>query len=158
MPPAPNPGPRRGLLSRRAVLIGTGAAGALVVGLAVVPRHYRAPLVAGDNDHVIAGLIRLSRDGTVSVAVPATELGQGVTTLAAQIVAVELGADWRKVGVEPAPLSPFYADPVIAAHWATMWLPRAVQRVRGLACSRGKLLSEEAGRARRMRTLQDVCT
>jgi len=31
--------------------------------------------------------------------VPSTELGQGVTTLAAQIVAVELGADWRKVGV-----------------------------------------------------------
>jgi isoquinoline 1-oxidoreductase beta subunit len=113
-------------LSRRAVLIGAGGAGALVVGLALVPRHYRAPLVAGDTDHVIDGLIRLSRDGTVSVAVPATELGQGVTTLAAQIVAVELGADWRKVGVEPAPLSPFYADAVIAAEWATMWLPRAI--------------------------------
>ena len=113
-------------LSRRALLIGAGGAGALVVGLALVPRHYRAPLVAGDNDHVIDGLIRLSRDGTVSVAVPATELGQGVTTLAAQIVAVELGADWRKVGVEPAPLSPFYADAVIASEWASMWLPRAV--------------------------------
>jgi isoquinoline 1-oxidoreductase beta subunit len=111
------------------VLIGAGGAGGLVVGLALVPRHYRAPLVAGDADHVIDGLIRLSRDGTVSVAVPATELGQGVTTLAAQIVAVELGADWRKVGVEPAPLSPFYADPVIAAHWAQMWLPRGVAGV-----------------------------
>lgn len=113
-------------LSRRAVLIGAGGAGALVVGLALVPRHYRAPLMAGDSDHVIDGLIRLSRDGTVSVAVPATELGQGVTTLAAQIVAVELGADWRKVGVEPAPLSPFYADAVIAAEWAGMWMPRVI--------------------------------
>jgi len=113
-------------ISRRAVLIGAGGAGALVVGLALVPRHYRAPLMAGEGDHVIDGLIRLSRDGTVSVAVPATEMGQGVTTLAAQIVAVELGADWRRVGVEPAPLSPFYADPVIAAEWATMWLPRAI--------------------------------
>ncbi len=113
-------------LTRRAVLIGAGAAGALVVGLALVPRHYRVPLVAGEGEHVIDGLIRLARDGTVSVAVPATEMGQGVTTLAAQIVAVELGADWARVGVEPAPLSPFYADPVIAAEWATMWLPRAV--------------------------------
>ena len=113
-------------LSRRAVLIGAGGAGALVVGLAVVPRHFRAPLVAGDHEQVFDGLIRLARDGTVSVAVPATELGQGVTTLAAQIVAVELGADWRKVGVEPAPLSPFYADPVIAAEWAAMWMPRMV--------------------------------
>jgi len=113
-------------LSRRTVLVGAGGAGALVIGLALVPRHYRAPLIAGEGEYVIDGLIRLSRDGTVSVGVPATEMGQGVTTLAAQVVAVELGADWRRVGVEPAPLSPFYADPVIAAHWATMWLPRAI--------------------------------
>ena len=112
--------------SRRAVLIGAGGAGGLVVGLALVPRHYRASLMAGETDHVIDGLIRLARDGTISVAVPATELGQGVTTLAAQIVAVELGADWRKIGVEPAPLSPYYADAVIAGEWAALWLPRAI--------------------------------
>ncbi|WP_420381436.1 molybdopterin cofactor-binding domain-containing protein [Novosphingobium sp.] len=113
-------------LTRRALVIGSGAAGALVIGLALVPRHYRAPLVAGKGEHVIDGLIRLGRDGSISVAVPATEMGQGVTTLAAQIVAVELGADWRRVGVEPAPLSPFYADPVIASAWSEMWLPRAI--------------------------------
>ena len=92
-------------LSRRTVLVGAGAAGALVIGLAMVPRRYRAPLAAGEGEHMIDGLIRLSRDGTVSVAVPALEMGQGITTLAAQIVAVELGADWRRVGVEPAPVS-----------------------------------------------------
>ena len=117
-------------LDRRTVLIGAGvagaAAGALVIGLALVPRHFRAPLVAGEGEHVIDALIRLARDGTVTVAVPALEMGQGVSTLAAQIVAVELGADWRRVGVEPAPLSPVYADPVIAAAWAQAWLPRAV--------------------------------
>ncbi len=115
--------------TRRAVLIGAGTAGALVVGLALVPRHYRAPLVAGTGEQVVDGLIRLSRDGSISVAVPATELGQGVTTLVAQVVAVELGADWRRVGVEPVPPSPFYADPVIAAHWAGMWMPRIVAGV-----------------------------
>ena len=118
--------PRLPHFTRRAVLVGAGTAGALVVGLALVPRHYRTPLVAGEGEHVIDGLIRLSRDGSISVAVPALEMGQGVTTLAAQIVAVELGADWRRVGVEPAPLSPLYADRVIAAEWAAMWLPRAV--------------------------------
>jgi hypothetical protein len=46
-----------------------------------------------------------------------------VTTLFAQIVAVELGADWAQVAVEPAPLSPAYADAVLAAHWAPLWLP-----------------------------------
>jgi isoquinoline 1-oxidoreductase beta subunit len=111
------------------VLAGAGAAGALVIGVALVPRRYRAPLVAGEGERVIDGLIRLSRDGMVSVAVPATEMGQGITTLAAQIVAVELGADWRRVGVEPAPVSRFYADRVIAAEWAAMWLPRAIAGV-----------------------------
>lgn len=132
-------------LTRRAVLIGSGTAGALVIGLALVPRHYRAPLVAGDGEHLIDGLIRLARDGSISVAVPATEMGQGVTTLAAQIVAVELGADWRRVGVEPAPLSPFYADPVIAAAWADV----AAARDRGRSICRryaGRRIGRGAGR------------
>ena len=117
------PNPMRWPLARRSVLIGAGAAGALVVGLAVVPRRYGAPMVPGPQDHVIDALIRLGRDGTVTVAVPAAELGQGISTLAAQIVAMELGADWRRVGVEPALPSPVYADPVIAAEWAEAWLP-----------------------------------
>jgi len=119
-------------VTRRMVLVGAGTAGALVVALALVPRGYRAPLAAGPGEHVIEGLIRLARNGTISVAVPATEMGQGIATLAAQIVAVELGADWRRVGVEPAPVSAFYADPVIAAQWAGMWLPHLVAERPGL--------------------------
>ncbi len=133
--------------SRRAVLIGAGAAGALVVALALVPRRYRSALVAGPGDHVIDALIRLSRDGSISVAVPATELGQGVTTLVAQIVAVELGADWRRVGVEPAPLSPRYADPVIAAEWAGLWLPRALAGAPWVGADWAQALAGDPGAA-----------
>jgi isoquinoline 1-oxidoreductase beta subunit len=48
----------------------------------------------------------------VTVAVPQSEHGQGSWTALPQIVADELGADWRTMGVEPAPLSPLYANPL----------------------------------------------
>lgn len=109
--------------TRRGVLIGAGAGGALIAAFALVPRHYASPLVAGKDTRVVNAFLKLARDGTLTVAVPACEMGQGVTTLFAQIVAVELGADWAQVAVEPAPLSPVYADAVLAAHWAPLWLP-----------------------------------
>lgn len=109
--------------TRRALLVGAGAGGALVAAFALVPRHYAPPLVAGPGEQVVDSFLKLARDGTVTVAVPACEMGQGVTTLFAQIVAVELGADWGRIAVEPAPLSPAYADPVLAAAWAPLWLP-----------------------------------
>ena len=66
---------------------------------------------------------RSARDGVVTVAVPQLEMGQGITTLLPQIVAVELGADWRQVAVEPAPVSGAYANLPLAARWAPLWMP-----------------------------------
>jgi isoquinoline 1-oxidoreductase beta subunit len=50
----------------------------------------------------------------VTVAVPQAELGQGVFTAFPQLIADELGADWKTVGVEAAPLNPLYANPLAA--------------------------------------------
>jgi isoquinoline 1-oxidoreductase beta subunit len=50
-------------------------------------------------------------------------MGQGVTTLLPQIAAVELGADWRQIAVEPAPPSGAYANVPLAAKWAELWMP-----------------------------------
>jgi isoquinoline 1-oxidoreductase beta subunit len=50
--------------------------------------------------------------------VPQSELGQGVWTSLPQILADELGADWRTVAAEPAPLSPLYANQLLAGQAA----------------------------------------
>ena len=89
-------------VTRRGLLIGAGGAGALLAAFRLAPRRYASALVAGEGEHVFDSFIRLAADGAVSVAVPLCEMGQGITTLTAQIVAVELGADWKRVGVEPA--------------------------------------------------------
>ncbi|WP_072382917.1 xanthine dehydrogenase family protein molybdopterin-binding subunit [Novosphingobium sp. NDB2Meth1] len=111
-------------LTRRGLLIGAGGAGALLVAFALSPRRYASALVAGPDEHVFDSFIRLAKDGAISVAVPVCEMGQGISTLLAQVVAVELGADWKRVGVEPTPPSPIYGDPVLAARWAPLWQSR----------------------------------
>jgi isoquinoline 1-oxidoreductase beta subunit len=58
--------------------------------------------------------LKIGRDGRVVVAVPQAEAGQGVTTSLPQILADELGADWRTVAAEPAPIGPLYANVVLA--------------------------------------------
>jgi isoquinoline 1-oxidoreductase beta subunit len=100
-------------ITRRNLLIGGGAAAGLLIGWAVWPRHYAANLVAAPGETVFNAFLKIGTDGRVIVAVPQAEMGQGVYTSMPQILADELGADWRTVGVEPAPINPIYAN----------WLP-----------------------------------
>ncbi|WP_240654700.1 xanthine dehydrogenase family protein molybdopterin-binding subunit [Croceicoccus ponticola] len=113
-------------LSRRKLLIGAAAGGGLVAAYALMPRNFPVPLPAGESERAFNAWIKIARTGIVTVAVPQLEMGQGVTTLLPRIAAEELGADWRQVAVEPAAISPAYADPVLAAHWGALrdtWLP-----------------------------------
>ncbi|HUQ14115.1 MAG TPA: molybdopterin cofactor-binding domain-containing protein [Novosphingobium sp.] len=108
-------------VNRRGLLIGVVAGGGLLVAYALSPRRYALPLEPGAGETAYNAWIKIGRDGVVSVAVPQCEMGQGVTTLIPQVIAVELGADWRQVAVEPAAISPAYANPVLAAKWAALW-------------------------------------
>lgn len=112
-------------LSRRSVLIGTLAGGGLALGYFLRPRDFPLPLEPGRNEQAFDAWIKIAADGVISVAVPQVEMGQGVTTLIPQVVAHELGADWRQVAVEPAPVSALYANTVLAARWAELWMPLA---------------------------------
>lgn len=110
-------------LTRRSILIGAGTAGGLLVAWALTPRRFDAPQAAGEGEQVFNAWLRIGKDGVVTVAVPDLEMGQGITTLIAQIVAVELGADWRQIAVEPAPVSGAYANAPLAAAWRSLWMP-----------------------------------
>ncbi len=104
-----------GAIDRRTLLIGGGAGVGLFVAWALWPRRYLPNLTAGPGETVLNAWLKIGEDGRVTVAVPQAEHGQGVYTALPQIIADELGADWRTVAVEPAPLNPLYANPLGAA-------------------------------------------
>ncbi|MEW6532899.1 MAG: molybdopterin cofactor-binding domain-containing protein [Thermodesulfobacteriota bacterium] len=57
--------------------------------------------------------IRIGEDDLVTVMVKHSEMGQGITTASAMIVAEELEVDWQKVRAEIAPADPAYKNPAM---------------------------------------------
>ncbi|MFM5916439.1 MAG: molybdopterin cofactor-binding domain-containing protein [Novosphingobium sp.] len=110
-------------ISRRGFFFGMGAGGVLLAAWALSPRRFAPPLRPGPGEYAFDAWLKIGKDGVVSVAVPQVEMGQGITTLLPQVVAMELGADWRQIAVEPTPVSGAYANAVLAGEWAPLWLP-----------------------------------
>ncbi|MBA3056157.1 MAG: xanthine dehydrogenase family protein molybdopterin-binding subunit [Sphingomonadales bacterium] len=113
----------RSAITRRGLLIGAAAGGGLLVAWGLTPRTFPLPLEPHEDEVAFNAWLRIAHDGIVTVAVPQLEMGQGVTTLLPQVVAMELGADWQRVAVEPAPVSGAYANIPLAAKWAPLWMP-----------------------------------
>lgn len=105
----PSSSPSKGL-TRRKLLIGMGGAAGLAIGYAVWPRERAYNLPVREDERLVNAWLKLRPDGRITVAVPQAEMGQGVYTALPQLLAHELGADWRHVAVEPAPLHPAYAN------------------------------------------------
>jgi isoquinoline 1-oxidoreductase beta subunit len=117
------------------MLITAGVGAGLAIGWAVWPRRGGLAWTAGPGEHVINAFVKIGSDGRVTVAVPQAEMGQGIWSGLAQIVADEMGADWRAVGVEPAPLGPDYANHGMIAD-ATRAMPAALRGAAGWAGAR----------------------
>ncbi|WP_199555020.1 xanthine dehydrogenase family protein molybdopterin-binding subunit [Sandaracinobacteroides hominis] len=124
--PENKPGATRFLPSRRGFLIGTGATVGLVVGYALWPRTYPGGWTADEGETLLGPWVKIGPDGRVTVPVPQAEMGQGVMSGFAQIVADELGAAWKMMAVEPAPWHPDYAN-VGMAYLGTKSLPPMVR-------------------------------
>ncbi len=117
------------LINRRTLLVGGGAGVGLVLAWSLLPRRYDPNLRAAPGETLFNAFLKIGRDGRVIVAVPQAELGQGVYTSLPQILADELGADWRTVAVEPAPINPLYANQLLAEEGAGSGLPSAFQGI-----------------------------
>lgn len=133
-------------ISRRKLLVGGGVGVGLLVAWSLWPRRYQPNLRAADGEHLFGPWLKIAEDGKVIVALPQSESGQGVFTALAQIVAGELGADWRSVAVQPVAASPLFANELLAREWAPAFWPESVNpQVIGSATE--ALISEQARRS-----------
>ena len=104
------------MLTRRTFLIGglgvVGAAGALVVGWSALPLRQRlvgsAPLPVQGAEVPLNGWVKVSSDNSVTVMMCKAEMGQGIYTGAAMLLADEMDADWTQVKVQQSPIDKIY--------------------------------------------------
>ena len=86
---------------KRDVAAYNGAGGRTRLGVGVSTISYGCLLHAGGQHHEGAGaLVQMHKDGSVSVAVGNTEMGQGALTVLAQIAADALGCSYDLVAVK----------------------------------------------------------
>lgn len=127
-------------IDRRTLMIGGAAGVGLMVAWAVWPRRYPPSLAAAKGETVFGAWLKIGQDGQVTVAVPQAEMGQGVYTALPQILADELGADWRMVAVEAAPVSALYANQLAAEQWFADAFGRIPQTMRQAHVTRTALM------------------
>lgn len=118
--------PEKAGIARRQLLIGGGVGAGLLVAWSLWPRRYQPNLRAAKGEYLFGPWLKIAEDGKVIVALPQSESGQGVFTALAQIVAGELGADWRSVAVQPVAASPLFANELLAREWAPAFWPESI--------------------------------
>lgn len=109
-------------LSRRSFLVGSAATG-LVLGYAAVPGLDEA--LAAPSNFEPSAWYSIAPDGIVTVTCGKADMGQHIASTMAQIVAEELGTNWKDMRVQLASNDPKFNDPVLGAQitggsWSTM--------------------------------------
>ena len=116
-------------LNRRTMLIGGGAAVGLVLAWELWPRTYPPNLAVAPGETALNAFLKIDTTSRVTIVVPQIEMGQGVWTALPQALADELGADWRQIAVEPAPINPLYANSLIAGEAGEAMVPHILQGI-----------------------------
>jgi isoquinoline 1-oxidoreductase beta subunit len=97
---------------RRLILGGAAAAGALVIGWLASPPRQRLtgarPLAVKPGEAALNGWVKVGADDRVTVMMARVEMGQGVNTALAMLLADELDARWDQIHTEPAPIDDLY--------------------------------------------------
>ncbi|MEA3088533.1 MAG: isoquinoline 1-oxidoreductase subunit beta, partial [Paraburkholderia sp.] len=143
------------MLKRRTFLLGGASAlGALLVGWSVLPPGQRltpsVPLPAEGSQLVLNGWVKIAADNSVTIMMCKAEMGQGIHTGLAMLLAEELDADWSHVRVENSPIDkiynsvqniiddlPFRPDDDSTVKRATVWLTRKLVRDAGTMMTGG---------------------
>jgi isoquinoline 1-oxidoreductase beta subunit len=103
-----------GKWSRRAFIsAGVVAGGAVVFGVAIRPGNRAEKvrgMIAGDDESVFNVWVKISPDNTVTAIIPHAEMGQGVHTTLAMMLADEMDAEWNNVKMLEAPANKEYAN------------------------------------------------
>ena len=101
-------------MKRRTWLLGTAGVGALLVGWVALPQRSRlglaAMMAAGEGDIALNGWIKILPDGSVVLAMPRSEMGQGVHTALPQLAAEELDVPLSRVRIEQAGWDSVYGN------------------------------------------------
>jgi len=129
-----------GGVTRRRLLAGGGAGVGLVVAWGLWPRSWPDALAEAPGEHAVAGWLKLAEDGAVTLACPQCEGGQGSWSALARVAAEELGADWRQMGVEAAPVGGRYANPLGLDELLEGMFARAPRFLRARAAEASPLL------------------
>ncbi|MFL9995604.1 xanthine dehydrogenase family protein molybdopterin-binding subunit [Paraburkholderia sediminicola] len=143
------------MLKRRTFLLGgAGALGALLVGWSVLPPGQRltpsTPLPVDGNQVAFNGWVKISADNSVTIVMCKAEMGQGIHTGLAMLLAEELDADWSQVRVENSPIDkiynsvenvvddlPFRPDDDSTVKRATVWMTSKLVRDAGTMMTGG---------------------
>ncbi|RKF31603.1 molybdopterin cofactor-binding domain-containing protein [Paraburkholderia fungorum] len=143
------------MLKRRTFLLGgAGAFGVLLVGWSVLPPGQRltasTPLPVEGNQVALNGWVKIAADNTVTIVVCKAEMGQGIHTGLAMLLAEELDADWSQIRVENSPIDkiynsvqnivddlPFRPDDDSTMKRATVWMTRKLVRDAGTMMTGG---------------------
>lgn len=160
---------------RRFLLAGAGLAGALVVGWGVLPPrqrlHAEPPPDLPAGQWPLNGWVTVAADGRIAVMLAKSEMGQGVMTSLAMLVAEELDVPLSHIELRQAPLRSIYGDTTLLADGlpfhpdddgmlkrGARWLSRKLMRELGVVVTGGStsvrdswLPMREAGAAARAR-------
>ena len=99
---------RLGTIARRSFLVGVAAiAGGAAFGTWAYQRPYPNPLKPGEGAKALTPYVLIDADG-VTIVAPRAEMGQGVHTTLAALVAEEMDLDWTTIRVIHGPASHAY--------------------------------------------------